>query len=208
MWYDFPMKRESTTKKKKVSIIVQKESEPAVIEIVDDSIDFSMDPRKALFLRMYFDRESPTWGNAKQSAIHAGFSHEYADVITYQKPKWFADFVSNQDFVQLAESHLREVLQLPNVAQAMGAFGPISRKIPTGKYEYKKVKGKKKKVQIFLEEPVIVPNTSVIKVKNEAAKLVLPAYNPAYAKSAGGPKVSFNFNVKAARERYNGENKQ
>jgi len=200
------MKRKSTTKEKKVSIIVQKESEPAVIEIVDDSIDLT-DPRKALFLRLYFDRESPTWGNAKRSAIQAGFSLEYADVITYQKPKWFSNFLEQQDFVQLAESHLREVLQLPNVAQAMGAFGPISRKIPTGKYEYKKVKGKKKRVEIMIEEPVIVPNPSVIKVKNEAAKIVLPAYNPAYAKSAG-PKVSFNFNVKAARERYNGENKK
>lgn len=199
------MKRKSTPKKKssKSKAIVVTETAPSV-DVLEIPEIISTDPRKALFLRLYFDKESPTWGNAKQSAIRAGFSHEYADCITYQKPKWFAEFGQQQDFVELAEGHLREVLQLPNVAQAMGAFGPLVKKIPTGKFEYKKIKGKRKRVEIFLEEPIIVPNTSVIKVKNEAAKLVLPAYNPAYAKNAG-PRVSFNFNVKAARERYNGQ---
>lgn len=204
MWYDFRMKRKSTPKKKGA---VKVQETALTVDVIEIPEYISTDPRKALFLRMYFDKESPTWGNAKQSAIRAGFSEEYADCITYQKPKWFTDFGQQQNFVDLAEGHLREVLTLPNVSQAMGAFGPLVKRIPTGKFEYKKIKGKRKKVEIFLEEPIIVPNTSVIKVKNEAAKLVLPAYNPAYAKNAG-PRVSFNFNVKAARERYNGQQKQ
>lgn len=199
------MKRKSTPTK-----IASKKTQALTIpeERATESFDLPSevlrDPRKALFLRLYFDREGPTWGNARQSAMIAGFSQEYADVITYQKPRWFTAFLDQQNFVELAESHLREVLTLPNVSQAMGAFGPITRKIPTGKYEYKKVKGKRKKVEIMLEEPVIVPNSSIIKVKNEAAKIVLPAHDPTRYRSKDGQKNTFIFNVKQARERYNG----
>lgn len=158
------------------------------------------DPRKVLFLANYFDRESPTWGNAKQSAIRAGFSVEYAECITYQRPDWFSEFLGSHDLGDLAERHITETLMIPNISQAMGAFGPVFKtEIVMVKKKYKN--GKTRMIQKKVKVPVMVPNTSVIKVKNEASKLVLPAYKPDKY-SNRGPKISFNFNVKSARNKY------
>lgn len=38
-------------------------------------------PKQALFLKNYTDRKSPTFGNAKQSALKAGYAQEYAEKI-------------------------------------------------------------------------------------------------------------------------------
>lgn len=200
------MKRKSATKKaqakKTTAVAVQEEREALPIEYSQEIIT---DPRKALFLRMYFDRESPTWGNMKQSAIAAGFSQEYAHNITALKPKWLYDFIGQQDFVDLAETHLREVLMLPNVSQAMGAFGPIF-KTEVIKVEKQYKNGKTRMVNQKVKIPVMVPNPSIIKEKTAAAKVVLPAYEPGKYKAKDGPKTAFVFNVQAARERYNGNN--
>ena len=165
------------------------------------------DPRKALFLQLYLDRESPTFGNAKQSAIQAGYDEDYASQITYQRPKWFLEFLRQQQFVDLAEAHLREVLMMPNVTQAMGAFGPLEKtetiKEDTGEvYKTGKRKGQPKLKNKKIKVPILVRDVSMIKEKTAAAKIVLPAHDPEVYGKKDGPKLSFTYNVKEVRQRY------
>lgn len=202
------MKRKSShkkpAKKPKEKALAVIEEEHNAFEGIEISKEVLADPRKVLFFRVYFDRESPTYGNMKQSAIVAGFEETYAHNMTALKPKWLYDFIGQQDFVQLAETHLREVLMLPNIVQAMGAFGPIFKK-EIIKVEKKYKNGKTRMVNQKVQIPVMVPNPSIIKEKTAAAKIVLPAHDAKY-KPKDGPKNAFFFNVQQARERYNGNN--
>lgn len=164
------------------------------------------DPRKASFFYFFFDRSAPTYGSYRGSAIKAGFSEEYANNITHLKPKWLSDFIGAQDFVNLAETHLREVLMLPNIVQAMSAFGPIERteivKEEIGVYKSGPKKGQTKFKNVKVKVPVMVPNTSIIKVKNDAAKVVLPAHDEKYKPKGSATKNIFNFNLKAIKNEY------
>lgn len=191
--------KRSPKKKKKTAIVVHEEREALPIELSQEIIT---DPRKALFLRLYFDRESPTWGNMKQTALASGFSDDYAHSITSLKPKWLYDFIRQQDFVDLAETHLREVLMLPNIVQAMGAFGPLF-KTEIIKVQKKYKNGKTRMINKKVKTPVMVPNPAIIKEKTAASKVVLPAYDSKY-KEREGAKNAFIFNIQAARDRYNG----
>lgn len=160
------------------------------------------DPRKIAFFNFYFDRESPTWGNMKQSAIAAGFTEDYGHNITSLKPKWLYDFIGRMDAVGMAEAHLKEVLTFPNVSQAMGAFGPLF-KTETIKVEKKYKNGKTRMVNQKVKTPIMVANVGIIKEKTAVAKIILPAYSPElYGRKQQNN--TFVFNVKNARAKYNG----
>lgn len=166
------------------------------------------DPRQALFLSLYLDEKSPTFGNAYQSALSAKYSDAYAQHITSVLPEWLAENMRRRSFVDRAEKHFEEVLSVPILVQAMGAYGPLFKKIPTGKFKYvrKKIlfgkqKGKFKKVkeEIFEQEPIMVYNTSLMKEKTKVAEVVAAAHDKeAYGKVAAQktPSVKFNFNFK------------
>lgn len=158
------------------------------------------DPRQALFLSLYMDPKSPTFGNAYQSALAAKYSEPYAAQITAILPDWLVENTRKRSFVEKAERHLEEVLNLPNIAQAMGAFGPVFEKKES--FSMKRLKnGKMKKVKKVEKIPVMVPQVAVIKQKTEVSKLVLPAHSPdVYGKKDKGS--SFIFNIQPVRERY------
>lgn len=115
---------------------------------------FVADPRQALFLSYYLDPKSKTFSNALQSALKAGFSEEYASVLTSQMPDWLSDKLSKLNMLTKAERNLDEIMDLPNMVQAMGAFGPIFE----GKGEHKK--------------PVMTYATGLLKVKADVSKFV------------------------------------
>lgn len=188
-----------TIKQKETAVQVVEEKSQAITELLDH-YDVA-DQCQALFLQMYYDRESPTWGNAKQSAIAAGFSEEYASVITYKMPKWWSDFVSQQDIASLIEKHVAEVLNLPTVTQAMGAFGPLTT-TETIKVEKTFKNGKTRLVNKKIKVPIYVPNINVIKEKTAVMKIAAPAHNPdKYGKKAGGNN-NFFFDMRQTKERY------
>lgn len=193
-----------STKKKKTKAIVKAEERQLPEEIKKFDLK---DPRQSLFLQLYYDRESPTWGNAKQSAVAAGFDEDYADQITYRKPKWWLGFVRQEGMADLIEKHFHEVMTLPTVSQAMGAFGPITQTVvidePTGEvYKSGKRKGEMKTKKKKMKMPVMVPNISVIKAKTAVAKIAAPAHDPdRYGKKDQGNNV-FNFNFKAIKNEY------
>lgn len=189
----------------KEKTIQQQKAALAIVE--EKSLDSEQydaaNPRQALFLQLYFDPKSPTWGNAKQSAIAAGYSEEYADTITYLQPKWLSEYIGRIDIASLVEKHVVEVMTLPTVTQAMGAFGPLEKTEEVteqvGFYKNGKPKFKKKKIKT----PIMVANLGIIKEKTAVMKIAAPAHNPEkYGRQEGGNKFSFTFDMRGTRERY------
>lgn len=201
-----PRTKSKKSPKKDTEITVVKEIEQIEVPEERQEVDKFADPRQALFLQLYYDRESPTWGNAKQSAIAAGFDYDYSCQITYRKPKWWLDFVRQENLVSLIEQHFTEVLTMPSVTQAMGPFGPIEKTETiieeTGQvYKSGKKKGqpvtRKKKIKV----PVLVRDVSIIKEKTAVAKIAAPAHDPdRYGKKANTN--NFIFNMTGDREKY------
>ena len=64
------------------------------------------DPRQELFLKAYLDPKSPTWGNALQSGLKAGYTQEYSENITGQMPNWLSESLGRGKLVQKAERNL------------------------------------------------------------------------------------------------------
>lgn len=184
-----------------------KSTETAVSVVPEERQEsVNLTPRQALFLQLYFNHQSSTWGNARQSALQAGFDEAYANRITYDQPQWFSDFLRRNTLIDKIERHFQEVLSMPNITQAMGAFGPIEKKEviieETGEvYKSGKKKGQPKTRKRTIKTPVYVPNIPLIKAKNEAAKIAAPAHDPdRYGRKQGGNK--FVFNMAPDRERY------
>lgn len=71
---------------------------------------YDPDPRQAKFLELYLDPESETFGNAKQSAIRAGYSEEYANRILSEKLTWLSENIRYDEIIKKAERNLREFM--------------------------------------------------------------------------------------------------
>jgi len=67
------------------------------------------DPRQDLFLSHYLDPNSETFSNAYQSALKAGYSDEYAQVVTRGR-SWLSEAVSDARLVTLATKNLEVAL--------------------------------------------------------------------------------------------------
>ncbi len=70
----------------------------------------NLTPQQKLFLSGYLDPNSETWSNAKQSAIKAGYSLEYADNIMSLMPVWLSDNIGNTNLVKKALDNLESLL--------------------------------------------------------------------------------------------------
>lgn len=66
----------------------------------------NLTPQQEAFLKAYLDPKSPTWGNALQSGLKAGYSQEYSESITSKMPDWLAENVGKSKIVQKAERNL------------------------------------------------------------------------------------------------------
>ena len=162
------------------------------------------DPRQALFLTYYLDPNSETFSNALQSALKAGYAQEYAESLTAKMPDWLAESVGKESRIKQAEKHLDEVLTVPILVQAMGAFGPLFKKIPTGKFKYVTKRGKRRRVEIFDEEPIMVYSTSLIKEKSKVMEFTLSTLaRKTYGKEdKAAPPIAIQVNVDRDRDKY------
>ena len=68
------------------------------------------DPRQALFLSKYINPASSTFSNARQSAIQAGYSEEYANAIMQTMPKWLSDNIRKPQLLKKAEQNINKFL--------------------------------------------------------------------------------------------------
>lgn len=72
-------------------------------------------PQRQEFLKLYLDPKSPSFSNALQSGLKAGFSQEYSESITYQMPDWLAEALGNSRNSKRLEksiSNLEEIQEL------------------------------------------------------------------------------------------------
>lgn len=53
-------------------------------------------PQQSLFVANYFNPKSPTFSNALQSALKAGYKQEYAENITNLMPDWLSDSIGKK----------------------------------------------------------------------------------------------------------------
>jgi phage terminase small subunit len=73
-----------------------------------------LDPRRALFLELYFKPDSPTFHNGLQSALKAGYSEQYAlNMISRELPwiKNVSESVSTQYLVEKAREVMKEAVE-------------------------------------------------------------------------------------------------
>ncbi len=152
------------------------------------------DPRQQLFLAYYKDPKSSTFSNAKQSAIRAGFSEQYADNIMAKMPDWLAEMVGQSRLLMKAERNLEEMLDLPSKTQAMGAFGPV--------YEHVKVKKKGSRKTTIIKKKVMVHNKGLMALKNDASKFIAEGIGrKKYGKKEGNDGDVYNVVIFANEQR-------
>jgi hypothetical protein len=72
----------------------------------------NLDDRQIKFLEGYLHPDSNTYTNAYQSAIKAGYEHEYAKTITAQMPEWLSEAISKEQRLLKAEKVFDECLEL------------------------------------------------------------------------------------------------
>lgn len=78
----------------------------------------ALDPRQTAFKQYYIDPNSPSFANARASAIRAGFSEQYADNITVQQPAWLGTLLKDTHVIRaemlaLSEKNLKDVVSEP-----------------------------------------------------------------------------------------------
>lgn len=79
--------------------------------------DRLLTPQQEKFLAEYTNPKSPTFGNALQSALSAGYSQEYAESITTKNLDWLADNVGSLERLRKAERILDKTLEMDAVDQ-------------------------------------------------------------------------------------------
>lgn len=161
------------------------------------------DPRQQLFLAYYKDPKSPTFSNALQSGLKAGFSQEYSENILSKQPDWLVEMVGvTSPLLAKAERNLKEFLDLPNETQAMGAFGPIfikqKIKIEDGTFK----NGKKKFKTVINKIPVMKLNPDVMRVKQNSSHFIAETVGKnTYSKKVGDASAMYNVILFANEQR-------
>lgn len=78
-------------------------------------MDRLLTPQQELFLERYTNPKSPTFGNAVQSGLAAGYTENYANNITGLMPDWLFENIGDMKRLKRAEKNLDEVQNLPIV---------------------------------------------------------------------------------------------
>lgn len=72
-----------------------------------------VDPRQAAFLKGYCDPRSETFGNARRSALNAGYKENYANSIMHSLPDWLSEgFARRKKMLARSEEVLEETLNM------------------------------------------------------------------------------------------------
>ena len=76
----------------------------------------AINPKAEIFTQFFLVPTSPTFMNARGSAIRAGYSEHYADSITVQRPKWYIEITESADFRRAQMLDIAERNLLTSVA--------------------------------------------------------------------------------------------
>ena len=78
---------------------------------------YQVDPRQAEFLKGYLDPKSPTYSNALQSGLKAGYSEEYSQNILSLYPDWLSEAIDSEKLLRKAEKRLEQLLDFEPVSE-------------------------------------------------------------------------------------------
>ena len=82
----------------------------------------NLTPQQSDFQRYYFDPKSPTFSNALQSALKAGYSQETSENITNIMPKWLSEMLGKKKrLVMKAEKRLEEAIDDKDIKVGLDA---------------------------------------------------------------------------------------
>jgi hypothetical protein len=90
------------------------------------SNQYQFDPRQKLCWEKYANPKSDTFGNARQSAISAGYEPDYADQIT--SSFWFKEKIRRLNMLSKAEDVLEKTLEMQAVSEE-GRVDPAVQRI-------------------------------------------------------------------------------
>lgn len=93
---------------------------------------YLLDPRQKLCWENYSNPKSPTFGNATQSAVSAGYEYDYADQITMTE--WFKGKVWRLNGTFKGEKKIDELINLPIKNDAGYDVGIIRVQADLAKY--------------------------------------------------------------------------
>ena len=111
------------------------------------------DKRQIDFLRFYLDPKSKTFCDAKNSAIKAGFSEQYANNITALMPNWLSEAIGRRKRMLVkAEKNLEDLLEEDVRDQVVTPFGPLFDK--------------------KTKQPVMRRNPKIMALKHDASKFI------------------------------------
>jgi hypothetical protein len=74
------------------------------------AIERLLTPQQELFIANYTNPKSKTFGNARATALDAGYSQEYADNIMSLMPEWLSENIGKRTLVIKAEKVLNKTL--------------------------------------------------------------------------------------------------
>lgn len=111
---------------------------------------YQLDPRQKLCWEAYVNPKSPTFANAKQSAIKAGYEEDYADQIT--SSEWFKGKLRRLNMLSKGEEVLEQTLEVEHIVPMISMFGPVID--PKTKEPFKRV------------------DTGILKIKQDSAKFI------------------------------------
>lgn len=159
------MKKKAVKKRTTKKVTATKDSFVPTLFVEDDN-----DPKHQLFEAYYTNPQSPSFGNARKSAMGAGYTKSYADNLLHLRPKWISDIIGRMDTAKMAQrarQNLEEDLNMSIIEQAMGAFGPIFATDKEGKKTI----------------PVMVRNSKFIEARQKATFFVAEKIDPLFNKS-------------------------
>lgn len=93
-----------------ISIMTKKESQKIKDDINEILYENRLDPRQKLCWGNYVDQTKPTFSNAYQAALSAGYTHYYSKTITTRP--WFKDKVRRTHLLTKAEKVINKILDM------------------------------------------------------------------------------------------------
>ncbi len=77
-------------------------------------------PQQIEFKQNFCSPDSPTFGNAYQSAKRANYSEEYCKNITGQNADWISEIIRDKELLDLAEQNLKTAMSIPITDEKIG----------------------------------------------------------------------------------------
>ena len=129
-----------------------------------------LNKKQTLFIDLWTDPQSETFGNAYKSGIKAGFTVSYSKNLTHLAPKWLSEYMEGSDF---RPEHVKQAIQdmYFNPESYKDAKSPADTRLKALEL-YSRITGmldNKQNVNVTLVQPIL--SGASVKGTNERLKV-------------------------------------